>query len=272
MGKDFVISLSRLAEDDTIRSDPTLFQGLNGLSDFLNKKNIAKQPLKHDMIHIRNGTDVKQTEYSLRPTKFFHISVSEIREYGLDLSDPTYLLDDCGIEISNSAWRNGDIVITGTGSVGVTFVFRQTDSNVYILSRYLLILRIDESKIFPPFITYYLNSSVMKTFFKTYSAGKNTQNITQKVIEKIPSPPLTVLQQKIIFDDLEKIDDEIKDSIKKIPDIQMIIQQIFEEQLGFLPLEKYFPQKNVMVRSGLTDIAKNENLRISAKYNYFWKF
>ena len=112
----------------------------------------------------------------------------------------------------------------------------------------------------------------MKTFFKTYSAGKNTQNITQKVIEKIPSPPLTVLQQKIIFDDLEKIDDEIKDSIKKIPDIQMIIQQIFEEQLGFLPLEKYFPQKNVMVRSGLTDIAKNENLRISAKYNYFWKF
>lgn len=267
-----MISISRIAEDDTLRSDPTFFKGVDEISGFLKENKIETFPLKEAIIDIRNGSDVKQTDYSLRPSDYVYVSVSEIRDNGLDLTDPTFLREECGSDRESLSLRDGDIIITRSGTVGIGYIFQRLDSRIYIPSGYTIVLRVNEEMVFPPFLVYYLNSSLMKTFFNTHSSGKNTQNITQKVIGKMPFPTLSISQQREIYESLKLISGEIVENLQKIPNMQTMIQKSFESRLNFLPLEEYFSSRTVMFNLSFSDIAKNRSLRSSAKYNYFWKF
>ncbi len=273
MGLTFTIPLSQISLDGTLRQDADFFKGIKELKQFFVKNKIPFFNLRDGLIEIRNGEDINESGYSFNPTKYVYISVTDVREGYLDLTDPLYLNEPTGKELEDSKLTDGDIIITRSSTVGLSYLFKNPDDeNTYLPSGYLTMIRVNENLIYPPFAVYYINSSLIRNFSNTYACGKNTQNISQTSIKKMPFPAISVDKQKEIYEKTKEFDIKIQHIENSIPDTQKAIEDVFCEVFGYIPSAEYFIRRMRTFIKPFSKFSENKNLRSSAKYNFFWEF
>jgi restriction endonuclease S subunit len=273
MGLTFTIPLSQISLDGTLRQDADFFKGVEEIKQFFVKNKIPFFKLRDGLIEIRNGEDINESGYSFNPTKYVYLSVTDVREGYLDLTDPIYLNEYSGKELEDSKLTDGDIIITRSGTVGLSHLFKNPDDeNIYIPSGYLTMIRVNENLIYPPFAVDYFNSSLIKNFSSTYACGKNTQNISHTSIKKMPFPAISIDKQKEIYEGTKEFDIKIKHIENSIPDTQKVIEAVFCNVFDYIPSAEYFVRRMRTFIKPFSKFDENKHLRLSAKYNFFWEF
>ena len=109
-----------------------------------------------------------------------------------------------------------DLIISCSGTVGKISIISDDDP-IGIISQALLILRIDDKKILPKFLSYFLSSHKGHDYLVSESNGTAQVNISQKdIINKIPIklPPMDT--QKEIVDELEHLNLRFNKIINKV--------------------------------------------------------
>jgi len=107
--------------------------------------------------------------------------------------------------------EKNDVIITRSGTVGISKVFNlRNEDIIYIPSGYLIVVKIDENKLIPEFIEYFLNSLIMKKYFDVFGTGKTQKNISQTDIKRIPIPSFTKDEQGAISRIFKKESDKFK--------------------------------------------------------------
>lgn len=161
-----------------------------------------------EICDLQNGYAFKSNDY-IKASNTLNFRMSNIRPDGqLDIDyNPKYLPDEYTIKYKDYILNNGDVVIAMTDMasdpkiLGVPTIIKKDNRNLLLNQRVGKFIKIDENKVFVPFLKYILNAQNIKDYLKNFGGGGLQINISKKDILKIgiPLPPLEV-QKQVVFE------------------------------------------------------------------------
>ena len=181
------------------------------------KKNWKEKKLG-EVCDLLNGFAFQSKDY-IKSSNTMNFRMSQIRpggEINLD-NNPKYLPDSFREKYKDYLLNDGDIVIamtdmaTETKILGVPTIVKTDTRKLLLNQRVGKLCRIDQIKIFIPFLRYVLTSPQINDYYKSLGRGGLQVNIGKQDIlnARIPLPPFT--EQKLIV----KILDEVFEKISK---------------------------------------------------------
>ncbi|MBI5803453.1 restriction endonuclease subunit S [Candidatus Pacearchaeota archaeon] len=146
-------------------------------------------------------------------------------------------------EIEHLLLKRGDLLFNRTNSyelVGKTSIFKESSFEKVTFASYLIRIRVDNKKVLPEFLNYFLNSpyaEILKKDLKSQQVGQ--ANINGTKLKNIEFPiPLIQEQQSIVqsteskFSVIDKIEQVVEESLKKSEKLRKsILKSAFEGKL-----------------------------------------
>ncbi|MGR5227147.1 restriction endonuclease subunit S [Photobacterium damselae] len=149
-------------------------------------------------------------------------AISGIREFRYFIDDEKYQ------SLKRFTVSENDLIISCSGTVGRISIIEEEDPKG-IISQALLVLRPDVDKITPHFLYYFLISQQGQREILNASQGAVQLNIAPRaVVEKIPVPTPTRVEQDRIVGILKTIDDKIDLNTQTNQTLEQIAQAIFK--------------------------------------------
>lgn len=132
-----------------------------------------------------------------------------------------------GASFENHYLQQGDLVISRSGTCGITAVFDKFPLPV-VAGAFLIRFRLADT-VLPLFLRYLFNSSMGRAYVLTSATGAVQQNLNITNLEKlrVPLPPLAV-QHKIVGI-LSAYDDLIENNTRRIAILEEMAQAIYRE-------------------------------------------
>ncbi|GFE62433.1 restriction endonuclease subunit S [Geobacter sp. AOG2] len=224
-------NFNTLSVDPFLRMDVDYFE----ITKELNITRNAPR-LKKFITLLETGHPITKEDYYLDGnTDYIHIVVRNIKDGELYLSNPIYINDDKGEELNKYKLLKGDIVIAISANCGASFIYGNYQDNIQLtLSHYLAKLNVDETKINPTLLVYYLNSEIMQKYFRSVETGKTQKNLSKNYIRELPILiPQDVKEQLKIVNKISPLDLEIKELKSQIKPDSEIINEIFTKRFGW---------------------------------------
>ena len=166
--------LKRVSDDNFLRAD---FSYVNIVDDHFATK--TNRRLADYLTFLETGKSIEKSDYSDGESDYVHVLVKNIRYNNLDLSNPLYITYEKGEFFSDFRLERNDVVVAISSNVGATFVYEGESDVKLTLSHYLARLRIDETRVIPKYLAYYLNSELMKKYFRATETGKTQKNLSK---------------------------------------------------------------------------------------------
>jgi len=150
-----------------------------------------------------------------------------VKKGEFNFDEEIFIDPEKGQELEHHALLKNDLIITRSGSVGFCKLFDICDDRTYIPSGYVIVLKVNEDKILPRFLEYYLSTKFAKRYFEIRSSGKTQKNISQTDILSIPIPNISnAYQEKIINEIGRDAQSKILALQQKIESLQDIVDDI----------------------------------------------
>jgi restriction endonuclease S subunit len=219
--------------------------------------------------NIETGKSIKRKDYNNKPSKYAHLVVRNIKDGKINCNNLIYLNEEKGEKLRPYEIKKGDIIIAISSNVGASFYFINEIEGIQLtLSHYLTKLRVDERKLNPKLLVFYLNSRLMKKYFRSVETGKTVKNLAKNYISNLPILlPESLDEQKKILELIEIIDTEITTLKSQIKDPIEIINNIFSEEFNF-DITKFENLKNESSYClSLSNFSRNIDLRFSFKFH-----
>lgn len=214
---------------------------------------------------FKSGEYIAKKHYTDEETGFVYLSVACFSGENIALDKSNYLRDKEGEKYKHLFLKEGDLVVTRSGTVGSWHLFEAPEGKKYIPSHHLSFTRITNSKI-RFFLKYYLNSRHILPYIQTYSTGKSQKELNNWSIKRIPIP--TKIDFDSIDSHIEEIEQQIKDIQKRIESVQDIIDDILVKMK--VKEESFSPIIQESFSNQFAAIAKNSFLRAGAQYHAFY--
>lgn len=258
-------NLSNLSGDPFLRMD---FDYL----EITKELNISREVprLKRFISLLETGHPISKEDYYLDgKTEYIHIVVRNIKDGELNLSNPIYINDDKGEELNKYKLLKGEIVIAISANCGVSFIFDNSYDDVQLtLSHYLAKLKVNEKRINPTLLVYYLNSELMQKYFRSAETGKTQKNLSKNYIRELPILfPEDIKKQQGIVNKIIPLDTEINELKSQIKPDTEIINETFTKNFAW-DTAKFEELKNIhLMKSTFSAFSTNIDNRFSFKFH-----
>jgi type I restriction enzyme S subunit len=259
--KVFQIDFNDIAKDFFLRSDFDYFEIKNNL------KLDEVEKLKKYILFIETGKPITPEDYSVDETDNVHITVRNIVDGSFIENNLIYINDDKAIEFEKNRIQKNDIVIAISSNCGFSFYYDGNDKRNLTLSHYLARFRVDESFINPLFLNYYINSKMIKQYFRSVETGKTLKNLSKYYIKELPILIPDKNKQDSLLSEIEPIEKKIKELKANILPTQVIINKILGTQFDFDLNEIYKIEKNKIFYISDLLTYRNLNLRSSVRWH-----
>lgn len=263
--KQFTIDYPELSEDIFLRFDFDYFE-------IKKKLKLGKaEKLKKYLHYLETGKPIVPDDYSETITDNVHIVVRNIVDGKFDDHNVIYINDDKAEELEKYRISKGDIVIGISSNCGFSFYYDGSDNRNLTLSHYLARFSVNQKYINPIFLNYYINSAIIKQYFKSVETGKTLKNLSKYYIKQLPILITERTIQDAIVQKIEPIEKSIGVLKEKVLSNEIVINKVFANHFGF-DIENADKKKRELVHyASLEDLA-NEELKfdISLKYRYIF--
>jgi len=153
----------------------------------------------------------------------------------LDENDFVFLTDEKTNELSASVVKSGDIVITHRGTLGqVVMIPRTSRYPRYVVSQSQMKVSVDEDKMSPEFVTYWLQSSIGQAELFAYASQTGVPAIAQPLASlrkmRVICPPLD--EQRAIVGVLEALDDKIESNRQQVRVLDELMVSVYQASLS----------------------------------------
>ena len=146
----------------------------------------------------------------LNPRKFFrlntddamnyYVTIREIHNNKIEFSDTTDRINDEALRLCNnrSNLEIGDVIFSGTGTIGETALITETPRN-WNIKEGVYVIKPNPKRIISRFLMYLLQSNSIRVAYMKKVSGGTVKSIPMKELRKIiiPVPPLEV-QREIV--------------------------------------------------------------------------
>lgn len=263
--KQFTIDYPELSNDIFLRFDFDYFEIKKKLK--LDKA----EKLKKYLQYLETGKPIVPDDYSDTITDNVHIVVRNIVDGKFDDDNVIYINDDKAEELEKYRISKGDIVIGISSNCGFSFYYDGSDNRNLTLSHYLARFSVNQKYINPIFLNYYINSAIIKQYFRSVETGKTLKNLSKYYIKQLPILINERTIQDAIVQKIEPIEKSIGVLKEKVLSNEIVINKVFANHFGF-DIENADKKKRELVHyASLEDLA-NEELKfdISLKYRYIF--
>jgi restriction endonuclease S subunit len=216
---------------------------------------------------INNGKNVSQNDYSFVETDYVYLTVNNIRKHEIIFNEIIFLNDEIGLKLEKNKLRQGDLIITRSGTVGICKLFDLEDKNIYIPSGYLIAIKLKRGRN-KKFVEHYLSLDFIEKYIRIHAAGKTQQNISQIYIKRIPMPDIPLNLQEQIVREIAEFEERLENEKQKLVSLQDIIEEVF---IKYGVKGTKFEKKEF--EAFITDaskIAAQKFLRCGAQYRACW--
>lgn len=261
---------SNLSSDVDLRIDSKFYKHVNK-DDF---KIIEKS--KYKFIELRNILipDYQEVNYEknkkfkgVETSKDYFDDFGKIKDF-LEISEENHPK-----RLKYLAKKNQLIISSLKGAKAPTLLITEK-YNGYVLSNgfYIFILK-NNNEISRNFWYYVLSSNlVRKILDENLSRGIGISSYKDRDLLLLKVPDVPENKQEEALQQIIKIKEEINELFKKIPNMQKLIDETFNKELGFIESGLYIKKESTSFQTKFYEIGNRKHLRCSAKYNYFWKF
>ena len=176
---------------------------LSGLS-----KNIIQKKLEEIVLHLRTGLNPRANfKLNTIDAENFYVTVRELSGNNINITEKTDKINDNALEIINnrSQLKIGDILFSGTGTIGKTAIISEEPKN-WNIKEGVYALTVNSKIIIPMFLLRLLQSSRIMEQLNNLAMGSTVRSISMADLKKIdiPIPPLA--EQARIVAILDKFD------------------------------------------------------------------
>ncbi|MBB6497790.1 hypothetical protein [Methanococcus maripaludis] len=224
-------NLQNLSEDAFLRIDVDY---INIKKEFTQNKVFNK--FKEFMTFLETGKSITKADYAEGESEYAHVVVRNIKNGEYFEENMVYLNDEKGEELEEYRLNKGDIVIAISSNVGASFYYAGESELNLTLSHYLTRCRVNKNYIDPRFFVYYLNSGLIKKYFRAVETGKTQKNLSKYYIKNLPilfNPDISV--QKEIMNQIIPIENEIKELKILLKDPLEAINTVFAREFNYDP-------------------------------------
>ena len=199
---------------------------------------ITGNRFKNFILEIGNGKDISPDNYEdYNDSDIIYPSVNNFTKGVFKYKNLTFISEKYGLP---KILEDDDIVITRSGTVGTTYVWNNDKINQFfgrkiiaIPSGYLIVVKVDKTKILPLFIQHYFNSKIVQGYFNVFGVGKTQKNIAQPDILNIIIPNIPIATQQQILQQIQPIEAEITALQAQICEPLAIINEVFAVYYGY---------------------------------------
>ena len=164
----------------------------------------------------------------LNPRQFFRLNTDDAENYYITIreihggrivpSEKTDRINDEALCLCNnrSNLEVGDVLFSGTGTIGETAVITEEPSN-WNIKEGVYTIKPDQTRIVPQFLRYRLTSEQMKTAYMKKVAGGTVKSIPMAEMRKLLIPVPSIDEQKRIVLLLSRFDTLCNDLKEGLP-------------------------------------------------------
>ena len=218
------VNFNEIKKDFFLRLDFDYFD----IKKKLNIDNYIK--LRKYLTFLETGKPISQNDY-VDISDNIHIVVRNIADGKFNNENLIYINDDKGIELQQYRLKKGDIVIAISSNCGNSFYYNWNDKRNLTLSHYLARFRINYNYINPVYLNYYINSSIIKKYFRSVETGKTLKNLSKYYIKTLPLLIPDLNNQNKIVSYIEPIEEKITKLKSIIIPQYKIINEILSKEL-----------------------------------------
>jgi type I restriction enzyme, S subunit len=229
-------------------------------------------PFSRFITEIGNGKDISPNNYEdFDSSDVIYPTVNNFKGGEIKFNDVTFINESYPIP---KELENDDIIISRSGTVGVTYIWNNNEANSYfkreiraIPSGYLIVVKVDTKKIIPHFIKLIFNSNYYKKYFNVFGVGKTQKNIAQPDILSIPIPVIEYSKQNELLEKIKPLEVEILQLKSSKLQSSIIINQVFGEAFGFNWEEFEIIKKEKTHISSISKFANNIDCRMGIRFH-----
>jgi len=220
--------------------------GLNSnVTNVFKSTNIGSIPVEWNIVHLIDALDLLTDGSHFSPKEkkkgsYYMASVKDMTEHKINLNSCKRIEKDAFERLTkaNCKPKRGDVLFSKDGTMGICFVFNQSEPIVVLSS--IAILR--PSKEFNSyFLKYYLsNNRILNLIISGHSSGSALPRLTLTNLKDIPVVKPSIKEQQSIAKILSDLDEKIELNNKMNKTLENIAQAIFKS--WFIDFE--FPNEN----------------------------
>jgi len=216
---------------------------------------------------IETGKPITRDDYSMSVTENIHLLVRNIVDGDIDYANLVYINDEKADELTAFRADDGDIILAISANCGAACLFASVTDLKVTLSHYLCRIKVDTARILPQYLVYYLNTNMMKSYFRGVETGKGQQNLSKVYVKQAPViVPDTDIQKRII-ESVSSIEASISSLKSRILPVQNIIDSVFANEFSFDFTRFNELKKESVITADISSFANNPDLRFSAKFH-----
>jgi len=252
-----------------LRNDPFARFDVDYLDIYKSFNAFPKKLFLNDFItFIETGKSISKKDYNDGISDYAHIVVRNITTGTLVLENLIYINEEKGEFLKPFKLIKGDILIAISSNVGASCLVDKDYDIQLTLSHYITRIRIDENKLNKKLLVYYLNSKLIKKYFRSTETGKTLKNLSKVYIHRLPvALPDSIEKQNDIAAKITPIEQKIKGLKADKKDALEIINKVFAKEFGFnwdefekLKAKKFFT-------ASLKECSNNVDCRSSFKFH-----
>ena len=181
-----------------------------------------------DITFVEIGDVIKSLNTGLNPRRFFklntddatnyYITIREIRNNTIVPSEKTDRINDEALQLCNnrSNLESGDVLFSGTGTIGETAVIEKEPRN-WNIKEGVYTIKPNQDKLCPRFLMYLLQTQKIRTAIMKKVAGGTVKSIPMGELKKISIPLPALDEQRRIVSILDRFDALCNDLTSGLP-------------------------------------------------------
>jgi len=168
--------------------------------------------------------------------------------------------------------KEGNVIISSLKGAKATTILATEDKTNYVWSNGFYIFKKINEKFETKYIYYLLKSSKLRAILnENLSRGIGISAYEERDLLRIKIPMTPKENQIRAIKKIEKIEKKISKIKKSIPNVQYLIENVFESELACIPLKELSQKKQTEIfTKQFSDIGKRRYLRSDPKYLLFW--
>lgn len=195
--------------------DKASYGYLTGLIDELCPEGVAFKALGEVILSLKTGLNPRKNFVLNAPNaENCYITVRELNGINVQFFDRTDKVTDEALQLINnrSNLDAGDVLFSGTGTVGRTALIKEKPKN-WNIKEGVYTVKPDKKAINSQFLLFYLNSIHAKVEYEKKIVGSPVISLPMKELKqiKIPIPPLTIQKEIVkILDNFTQLEAELE--------------------------------------------------------------
>ncbi|MBN2533843.1 MAG: N-6 DNA methylase [Spirochaetales bacterium] len=233
-------SLEYVCRFSPMRCDTHFTHYIRSAEGFFFNKKIEWVTLGSVLDDVRNGVNIPASYYSMEKTGIDYLSVTQVKEYGLDLKHRIHLTDQIREPDNFYELEENMVIITRSGTIGIalstnhpSFCFK---NSTYIPSGFLITAKV-KPEYSADVIAHYINLPDVKHFLNAMSSGVCQKNISQPVIRNLPIPEVLLRNKNPFWNYFAEYDEKRMEIQKRIKEKEKELIQLKNEVVELVKRE-----------------------------------